>query len=272
MNPVKKYQNVSYDELISYANHNPNRSRCLETIEIPKVVAQDTTLDNLGLTGFTVCNLSGILSVFACIADPDYYAMASKQMRTQLNIDLSTALQQETDSLKNTSIARKRKKLYELIGAAYNNSAFQEKDYFDLFHGLSIMRNVQFVLMKEAVQENIEDDKKVVSALKGDILFSSDPSTWKSEYPVWLADYRGRWVAIPSHAAPLSKILATWLSTIEQQGWMIQWPEVEGTKKEIVEQLSVLPTWEEADKKLLRETLAVRLGKANTLRVFTRWL
>jgi hypothetical protein len=59
---------------------------------------------------------------------------------------------------------------------------------------------------------------------------------------------------------------------MEQKGWVVQWPEVEGTKTEIVEQLSRFPTWQETDKKLLRETLALRLGKANALRVFARWL
>jgi hypothetical protein len=62
------------------------------------------------------------------------------------------------------------------------------------------------------------------------------------------------------------------LSTIEQTGWIIQWPEVEGTKTEIVEQLSVLPTWQITDKKLVKEVLAVRLGRANCIKLFTKWL
>ena len=274
--PAKKYQNVSYKELISYAEQNPNRSRTLVSIEMQYKPDQETSLDHLGLKGYTTTNLnpSGILSVFSCIADPTYYSLSPKNVRTQLNIDLSTKLQQQTDNIKNTSIARKRKKIYELIAASYNGAAFQDKDYYDLYNGLSHMTNIQFVLMKEAVQENIEDDKKVYdSGLKGEIIFSSDPVNWKQEYPVWIADYRGRWVAIPSEmsAEPLHTIIGAWLCNIEQKGWIVQWPVVDATKTELVEQLSILPTWQETDKKLLKDVLAVRLGRANTIKVFTRW-
>jgi len=275
--PIKQYQNVSYKELISYAENNINRTRALVSIDIqPVKAAQETVLDHFGLKGYTATNLnpSGILSVFSCIADPSYYTLSPKNIRTQLNIDLSTTLQQQTDDLKNTSIARKRKKIYDLIGAAYNGSAFQDKDYFDLYNGLSHMCNTQFVLMKEAVQENIEDDKKQYdTSLKGEIIFSSDPSNWKQEHPVWVADYRGRWVAIPSElsAESLHTIIGSWLSSMEQKGWIVQWPEVDATKTELVQQLSILPTWQETDKKLVKDVLAVRLGRANSLNVFTRW-
>jgi hypothetical protein len=129
--------------------------------------------------------------------------------------------------------------------------------------------------MKSAVQENIEEgEKQYDSSLKGEIVFSSDPTNWKQEYPVWVVDYRARWVAIPSeqHAQDLHKILANWLSTIEQTGWIIQWPEADGTKIEIVEQLSLLPTWQQTDKKLTKDVLGARLGRANCIKVFTKWM
>jgi hypothetical protein len=271
--PQKTYQNVSFKELITYAEQNPNRSRTLDTIKIrTPLIKQETALDHLDLKGYTAIHLqpAGILSVFACLADPSYYSLAATSARTQLLIDLSTALQQETENLKNTSLARKRKKLYDLIGAAYNGSRLEEKDYMDLFHGISHMRNLHFILLKEAVQEKVEDDRvQQETGVKGDIVFSSDPSTWKKEHPVWIADYRGNWVALPSesNAQPLSSFLVPWLTTIEQHGWIVQWPEVDGTKTEIVEKLSVMPGWKETDKKLLKEVLGVRLGKENALNV-----
>ena len=137
------------------------------------------------------------------------------------------------------------------------------------------MRDTHFVLMKSAVQENVEEgEKQYDSSLKGEIVFSSDPSTWKRDNPVWIADYRSRWVAIPSenHAQDIHKVLATWLSTVEQTGWIVQWPEVDGTKVEIVEQLSILPTWQQTDKKLNKDILAARLGRANAIKVFTKWM
>jgi hypothetical protein len=275
--PIKQYQNVSFKELISYSENNPNRNRTLDSIEIQSAKSsQETSLDKLGLKGYTAFNLnpSGIVSLYACISDPSSYSLSAKGARLQQIIEYTTKLQEQTDELKNTSLSRKRKKIHDLIGASYNGTTFEDKDYIELFTGISLMRNINFVLMKSAVQENIEEGKKQYdSSLKGEIVFSSDPSNWKQEDPVWMADYRARWVAIPSeqHAQDLHKILANWLSTIEQTGWVIQWPEAEGTKVEILEQLSQLPTWQQTDKKLTKDVLGARLGRANCIKVFTKW-
>jgi hypothetical protein len=275
--PVKQYQNVSFKELISYSENNPNRNRTLDSIEIQSTKSsQETSLDKLGLKGYTAFNLnpSGVVSLYACISDPSTYSLSAKGARLQQIIEYTTKLQEQTDELKNTSLSRKRRKIHDLIGASYNGTTFEDKDYIELFTGISLMRNIHFVLMKSAVQENIEEgEKQYDSSLKGEIVFSSDPSTWKQENPVWVADYRARWVAIPSeqHAKDLHKILANWLSTIEQTGWIIQWPEADGTKTEIVEQLSQLPTWQQTDKKLTKDVLGARLGRANCIKVFTKW-
>jgi hypothetical protein len=276
--PAKQYQNVSYKELITYSENNPNRNRTLESIEIHVVKpTQETSLEKLGLKGYTAVNLnpSGILSLLVCINDPAYYSLAAKNARLQLIIDLATKLQQQTDDLKNTSLSRKRKKIHDLIGAAYNGSTFEEKEYFDLFNGISLMANIQFILMKSAVQEDVEEgEKQYDSGLKGEVIFSSDPVNWKSDVPVWVADYRARWVAVPTDniAQPLHKIAATWLSSIEQNGWIIKWPEIEATKTELVEQLSLLPTWQVTDKKLTKDVLSARLGRAKSIKVFTKWM
>ena len=274
---IKKYQNVSYGELIQFSKQNPHRHRKLDPIEIhvPKS-SQETSLDELGLTGYTAFNLnpSGVLSLLACISDPQYYSLAQKNVRTQMIIDLATSLQQETENLKHTSLSRKRKKIHDLIAAAYNNSAFQDKDYLDLFHGIGYMRSIQFILMKEVVQEKTETDEKTYeSSWKGELIFSSDPLLWKHDNPVWIVDYRARWMAIPSESSskPIHSILYEWLTTVEQKGWVVQWPEVEGTKTECVERLSVLSNWQESDKKLSKDVLSARLGKMLSMNLFTKW-
>jgi hypothetical protein len=273
-----QYQNVGIKDLLSYSNNNPNRSRTLDSIEIVSDKStQETSLDKLGLKGYSALNLNptGIMSLIACIQDHNTYSLSNKGARLQLIIDLTTKLQEQTDTLKNTALGRKRRKIHDLIGASYNGTAFEEKDYLELFSGISLMRDIHFVLMKSIIQDTIENgEKQTDSSLKGEVVFSSDPSTWKKDNPVWVADYRGHWVAIPSaeNAVDIHKILATWLTAIEQTGWVVQWPEVDGTKTEIVEQLSVLPTWQITDKKLVKEVLAVRLGRANCIKLFTKWL
>lgn len=276
--PAKQYQNVSFKELIYYSEKNPNKNKSLEPIENISIKPNlETSLDKLGLIGYKAFTLNptGLLSLIVCIEDPNAYSFSHKNVRTQKIIDIATSLQERIDELKNTYLARKRKKIYDLIGGVYNGKVLDDKEYLDLYAGISHLLNTNFVLMKSAEQENIEEgEKHYDSSLKGEVLFSSEPVNWKREQPVWVVDFRARWVAIPTenNSPEIHKILGTWLSTIEQTGWIIQWPEMDGTKTELVEQLSVLPTWKPEDKKLTKDVLAVRLGRAKTIEVFTNWI
>ena len=272
-----KYKNVSFDELIEFSKHNPNRNQTLSSIEIKQVKqSEDTSLDKIGLRGYRAFNLnpSGIVSLIACVKDSGSYMISSKSARLQSISNLTTELQEKTDNLKNSHLARKRKKVYDLIGATYNNARLEDKDHLELYSGVSYIMDMQFILMKSSVQEVSETGEVKETGYKGEIYFSSDPSSWKYDNPVWIADFHSRWVAIPldSTSKPIKTYLANWVSTMEQTGWFIHWPDVDGTKTELIEKLSVLPTWSETDKSLKKDTLSQRLGKANTIKLFTNWM
>ena len=262
--PPRTFQNISYAELLACAENNPNRSRTLAPIL--RVNTEDTSMLTLCLPGYSSCMLTPAnhLSVIACIQDPIYYSLAAPNARLQQLIDLSTSLQLRTDELKTSSLMRKRKKIYELIGAVYNGAHLDDKDNAELYAGLGHMCEIQFVLMKEAIHDKIEDDSApiVEDAVKGEVIFSSDPTTWSREKPVWIADFRGRWVAVPTEGGTVC--LLDWLNGIEQRGWIIQWPLVEGTKVELIERLSALPSWKETDRKLIKDVLAQRMGRILT--------
>ena len=286
--PARVYQNVSYQELLRYAETNPHRARTLDSMEIRMSIVKETSLDSLLLPGYTAFSLypTGIISLFACLSDPHYYMLAPPSVRTELIMALTTTLQEEVEILRTTPLARKRKHLYELIGKAFHGARMEEKDYDDLFQGIAYIREIQFVIMKEAVQERVEEgngkrdgngvrdqEEYVPSGVKGEIHFSSNPMNWKKENATWLADHHARWVAMPSGASarPFSSLVGEWIVDMEGRGWIVQWPEVEATKVELVAQLSTRPTWQETDRKQLKEVLAVRLGKALTLQLFHSW-
>ena len=282
--PARVYQNVSYQELLRYAETNPHRARTLDSMEIRMSIVKETSLDSLLLPGYTAFSLypTGIISLFACLSDPHYYMLAPPSVRTELIMTLTTTLQEEVEKLRTTPLARKRKHLYELIGKAFHGARMEEKDYDDLFQGSAYLREIQFVIMKEAVQERVEEgngkrdrdqEVHVPSGVKGEIHFSSNPMNWKRENATWLADHHARWIAMPSGASarPFSSLVGEWIVDMESRGWIVQWPEVEATKVELVERLSARPTWQETDRKLLKEVLAVRLGKLTTLQQFASW-
>lgn len=281
--PAKQYQNIAFKEIMTYSQQNPNRNRMLEPIEIHvSSTTEDPSLASYGLDGYVSTNMnpSGVLSVLACVSDPAYYSLCQKNNRQLVITELATSLQTEIDQLKHTAIARKRKRIYELIGSAFNGSPFEDKDYLDLYQGIHYLRQIQFILIKEAVQEKTEhhDDDAVkamneTDGFKGEVYFSTNPSTWSRELPIWIVDYKGHWVALPVEVSQetIYSIVGDWLCHMEERGWVIQWPEVEGTKTELVEILSRSMDWKEEDKKRTKEVLACRLGKQYTLKQFQKW-
>lgn len=273
----KVYQNYRFDELIAFSKQNPHRARALAPIGVftaQSDASQETTFSGYGLDGYTVYDLqpTGLLSMLVCMEDPQAYSLSTPSIRIQQTIEYCTQLQQKTDELRNGPLARKRKKIYELLAAIYNESTkLEEKDYLDLFHALEYFKGCHFILMNRVVQESMETDQKEENK-KSQIQFSSNPICWKRNQPIWIADIRCRWIAIPTDTSvELHTQLHSWLPHMESREWEIQWPEVEGTKTEMVEQLSALSTWQETDKKLTKDILAVRLGKHRALALFEKW-
>jgi hypothetical protein len=273
--PPKKYQNVSFQELITFSKNNPNRHRVLDSIEIQAPTdIKEPTLDKILLSDYfaSAMDPGGIISVLSFIEDPAMYQLAGKGARTQLLMDNCTKLQEETENLKHTHLSRKRKKVYDLIGSVYNGGLLQEKEYVELYQGVSYLRNIHFVLIREHVSDHVDGATHANEIndgnIKGHVLFSSDPTCWKKENPVWVIDEKGRWVATKEDTSQIKSVLGNWLVDLEQSGWVIKWPEVDATKIDLITALSVLPTWQETDRKLSKDVLSFRLGRANTLKLF----
>jgi hypothetical protein len=281
----KTYQNYSFNELIAFSQQNPYRNCRLTPIEIVErgwkgqqeqeqcgQEEKGQEQEVFGLKGYTIYDLqpTGLISMMVCMNDPHAYALSTPAIRSQQVIEHCTRLQERTDELRTGPLARKRKRVYELLGAIFNESTqLDDADYVDLFRAMEVFQDAHFVLMNRAVQQTMELDAKTQENTIG---FSSSPLLWKRDRPVWLVDARGRWLAIPTDTvSPLATDLAKWLPQMAEQGWTIQWPEAEGTKTELVEQLVALGAWQESDKKITKDILAGRLGKEKTLDLFRKW-
>jgi hypothetical protein len=246
----------------------------LDSIEIQAPTEiKEPTLDKIILSDYfaSAMDPGGILSVLSFIEDPAMYQLAGKGARTQLLMDNCTKLQEETENLKHTHLSRKRKKVYDLIGTVYNGGLLQEKEYAELYAGVSHLRNIHFVLIREHVSDHVDGvENKDDGNIKGHILFSSDPTCWKKENPIWVIDEKGRWVATKDDTSHIKSILGNWLVELEQSGWIIKWPEVDATKTDLIAALAVLPTWQETYRKLSKDVLSFRLGRATTLMFFSK--
>ena len=280
----KVYQNYRFDELIEFSKHNPHRSRQLSPIGILSVGTRKdgtgeelkkgsgSSMAGLGLDGYTLVDLqpTGLLSMIICIEDPHAYSLSTPSVRSQQLSECCTRLQQRTDELKNSTLSRKRKRVYELLGSVYNESTvLEEKDYCDLFHAMEYFEEVHFIRMNRAIQHEMESDQKEQI---NTISFSYSPLLWKRDRPIWIVDAHCRWIAIPTDTLQsLHAKVGDWLTECSEKGWKIEWPEIDGNKTELMEQLISLGSWQETDKKFTKDILAQRLGKEKTIHLFQKW-
>jgi hypothetical protein len=267
--------NVGIGQLLEWSRSNSYKHHTLAPIrtEAPKADVEGDDgppLDRIGLVGYRAVSLqpSGILSTIAWIREP-LFAEATPNMRPGILRDLATTLQVETDRLSGTKLARKRRRIYDGIGALCNGAPMKDEDAYDLFCSLAFLCNLQLVFVHLA--DSVESAATGAGAGTGAasteadlnrITFSSDPHTWSKDTPTWIVEAHGRWIAQPPEDSVVLRRLSTWLSDQgENKKWAIEWPEAEGTKAELIDALMDNPTWQPAHAKLLKEALAKKLGR-----------
>ena len=274
------YQNVSISQLLDWSKGNPHRTHSLESIKIQPPVTGETdtgsSLAFLGLETYSAVPVNGILDVIAWIRDP-LFAMALPTVRATIVRDLVTILQKETDTLAGSSFARKRRRIFDAIGAAFHGTPpLEDAVWKDLVAGLAHLTQVQLVFVRDArnLEESAEDKPaELGGASKGAISFSSNPETWTAEKPIWVIDWHGRWLAVPrdsDHESMASRLLH-WLTFLETNGWIVDWPSVDATKEALVEELSQGPAWQSVHAKLKKDVLAGRLGRERVIRSLGSW-
>lgn len=264
-----KYQNIPVAQLFEWLSKNPNRHQILKPIEIQPQKYEDktSTLDVLGLSQLasTPMNPSNLLGIFHWIIDP-MYGLALPNIRAGMLREFATKLQEKTDHLQGTSLARKRRKLHDWIAVLGGGGNIKDDDWEECYGAIATMLELQIILVRRQTTE--EGEEVVGTGFKGEISFATNPAIWSSTKPVWIADYRGRWLGTPVGADGeniVGAAVSIWLGSLETSGWIVHWPEAEGTKEEIVTSLKESPTWQPVDSKLKKEILSKRLGRINTM-------
>jgi hypothetical protein len=278
MNPnTHTYQNVSIAQLLDWSKANPNRGHQLPPILIQPIATEEsgTPMDAVGLPTFNAVPVPNLIGLVAWIRNPDF-ANALPSGRATIMRELVPTLLAETDTLSGSKFARKRRRIYDGIGAAFNGTIIKEDEWMDIICGVAHLCKVNFIFVRNAdsVEESKDADRpeELLGASKGSISFSSDPATWDGEMPLYVVDYHGRWLAVPSdkEEREIQTLVSEWLKT-GAQGWIIEWPTVDATKEALVAELSVLPNWMPTHSKLKKDVLAERLGRIRAEQVFFRW-
>ena len=269
------FQNVSIAQLFEWSKRNPNRGHSLAPIRIQQAVdAKEvigTSMAPLFLPTYSSVPVPNMLGVIAWIRDP-MFAEAQTSVRTTILRDLATTLQTECDTLSGSSFARKRRRVHDGIGTILHGKVVKEEDWKDIFSALGHLTGVHFVFVRDAkgVEEDREDKpEELLGASKGSISFSTEPSTWDRERPIWIVDYHARWIAVSEDEESCRDILLDWLGQAERGGWIVDWPIVDDTKEAIIRELCDDCSWRSIDAKLLKAELAKRLGRLRTIRALS---
>jgi hypothetical protein len=279
MNPnTKTYQNVSIAQLLDWSKANPNRGHQLPPILIQPTATEEsgTPMDAVGLPTFNAVPVPNLIGLVAWIRNPDFAAALPSGKATIMR-ELIPTLLAETDTLSGSKFARKRRRIYDGIGAAFNGTVIKEDEWMDIVCGIAHLCKVNFIFVRSAasVEESKGADRaeELLGVSKGSISFSSDPATWDQETDLYVVDYHGRWLAVPSdkEERPVQTLVSEWLKT-GAVGWIIDWPIVDATKEDLVKELSILPSWMPTHSKLKKDVLAARLGRIRAERVLFSWM
>ena len=276
MNPnTHTYQNVSIAQLLDWSKANPNRGHLLPPILIQPTATEEsgTPMDTVGLPTFNAFPVPNLIGLVAWIRNPDF-ASGLPSGKATIMRELVPTLLAETDTLSGSKFARKRRRIYDGIAAAFNGTVIKEDEWLDVVCGIAHLCKVNFIFVRsaESVEESKDKPEELLGASKGSISFSSDPATWDSETPLYVVDYHGRWLAVPSdkEERPVQTLVSEWLKT-GAVGWIVNWPVVDATKEALVAELSALPNWMPTHSKLKKDVLAERLGRIRAERVFFSW-
>lgn len=278
--PNNKRMNVSFTEICNFVKQNPNQSDKLTPIEVTFISSkkENNILDSLFLSTHNSIGLSPFspLSTVAWIHSAAF-RVAFPSIKNSIIREFATKIQEKTNLLQGTPVSRKRKQMHDIVGALSNNSRLNDKEMIEFYNVISYMLNVQLVLIKK--KDTHEEDKTQEDILckdssKGEIIFGSNPLEWKRTTPIWIADYYGGWIADTrdDEKKETWEILGEWLDNCENDGWVISWREYDGKKDEILKELEDYPCYNPLlDKKLKKEELSKKLGKAKCQRLFYRW-
>ena len=240
--------------LQSWAKQNPNRTRTVIPIEI-RIVSDTQEGDSAPATvaGLvpTPMEPPGPVAAILWVTDPEFRAASSPVRRTILRDTIMVLTARVDSELRGIKWARK--KVLEQLAAQQTAAVSPPMDTPELDRALANLYGFQKIVVNEA-------GKKVC-------FFPTDPRSWSSEFPVWATTTGARAVLHMPGEEPVGPGLAEWLKSREEDGWSIDWPEVDASlvsiKAEITNRGIRCKTTLE---KLKKADWALALGRADSIR------
>ncbi len=261
--PYKIFSTVSLETIKGWASKNPNSSVTLKRAPPILLGSQSTGKEDYITSTYKLIPSSsgkwsnellepaGIISYILWRRDP-LYRVSTGLLRKQLYNEEQFELQKEMESgISGTKFARRRRKLLEV----FNGSTTADMEDILKFQELwaDILR-VQFV----KISTRTEAGHKVSFC-------PPDVSTWTASKPIVFVDERFESVFVPPEEGYERKTLAKFISAVDDAGWKIEWPLVDGTKDELDAAVIPIINFVTVPEKAKKAELAVILGKYNAI-------
>lgn len=194
---------------------------------------------------------AGILGFLTYLREPMYRA-ADRQLRKQLYLEALMGFQLELEKkITGTRFARRRRKIIEVLCGSCTDPediALHEECWASLL-------GYQFV----KVSSRAETGKR--------ISFVPAVNTWDADKPVYFVDERFETLFLAPEPGLEKRTLATYLSSVEDAGWRISWPQAEGSKEDLETRIIPLLGMVTVSEKAKKAELATIIGRHEALQV-----
>jgi len=248
---------IEFSKLASFIEKNPNKTNKLigpdKTKEDDTLIVNEINLPG-GYKSWTSYIVQPIepVSAYLYLKD-DMYAIAPERLRANILLETKDKLSRQIDALKDGKIGRQRKKAMEWLSK--EASKLTQEDRLNFWNILMVIGNIQTIVLGDGKCPTIR--------------FAPDIRRWTNAYPIYIVSEDLTHVWKP-HEDIMGK-LKFWIDDMEKAGAQIDWPEAEGSKTELVEELSYRPGWREENNKKKKEELARMLTRSNALKYISEW-
>jgi hypothetical protein len=249
---------IEFSKLASFIEKNPNKTnKLIDESELDTTTSSKIT-NTLNLPGgdslWTQYLVQPIepVSAYLYLKD-DMYAISPERLRANILLETKDKLSRQIDALKDGKIGRQRKKAMEWLSK--EPSKLTQEERISFWSILTVIGNIQTIVLGDGKCPTIR--------------FAPDIRRWTDAYPIYIVSEDLTRVWKPHDE--INKKLVFWIDTMERLGAEIDWPEAEGSKAELVEELSYRPGWKDEHGKKKKEDLARMLTRSNAIRYLGEW-
>jgi hypothetical protein len=244
---------IEFPKLVSFIEKNPNKTKKLIEITQNNEISQNLNLPGGNdKWGYYIVEPAEPLSTYMYLTD-NMYSVAPELLRANLLLEVRNKLSGQIDALKDGKIGRMRRKALEWLSKHHSLLTDEErKQYWSI---LCVIGNIQTIIVGDGKNPTIT--------------FSPDIRRWTDAYPTYIVseDLTRVWKPYEN----INSKLVMWLDNMESTGSIIDWPEAEGTKTELIEICETFPNWKIEHEKKKKEELARMVSRRNAINYMMSW-